>query len=207
MSKKDTNFNYQLRYCTVQRLTDMYSDLIKRVKGYDIYFYVAQNKELMSYQSITTAVTNINPSFKYLQQYFKSVCGNTDKSAERYKYYYLKTICKAYEQLLGYTIDNWACLRTLIGICASVSSIAEDTDIYDSNNDNRLITPEIIGDINNLTLYITALFILQQKLDGYEEIILDCLKDEGIALAIKAIIDSNTNGTCNNTIDNGDDNE
>ena len=183
MSKKESTFDFKLRYNTVARLTREYSSLLKRIRGSDLYYHICSNKSLSDYNNIINTSLEYNKPFKFLRDYFKGLCGDDNRASERYKYYYIKTIFTVYSAVISKdTGGNWIQLANLIGICANVDRFKEDPEV------SGMLDNLLLSDIQELTFYLSALFMLYQKLDGYQEIILSCIENGDIAQSIRDII-------------------
>ena len=182
MTKKSETLDYRLRHAAVSYITSYYRDNLREIRSSELYSYVQTHKELSNFDYVVSVDTKSNSYFPYLQKLLKEICGDGERAAERYKYYYLKSLYKTYEDIIGYSIGGtWSQLALLIAMCASLDIDFKDTGVS--------VDIHIVNLIHRLTNYIIALFTLYQKTEGYGDLLVACIENVDIDDVVSDIIE------------------
>ena len=182
MAKKSETLDYRLRHAAVSYITSYYRDNLREIRSSELYSYVQTHKELSNFDYVVSVDTRSNSYFSYLQKLLKEICGDGERAAERYKYYYLKSLYKAYEDIIGYSIGGtWLQLSLLIAMCASLD--------IDFSNTGFSVDIHTVNLIHRLTNYMIALFTMYQKSEGYGDLLVACIENVDIDDVVSDIIE------------------
>ena len=156
-------YEQQLRDRASVQIIRYYKDALTGVELNKAFFTNTLTYSRFKFDDVVNASAEKNPNFKYLQDLIKNLCGS-DHANDRFRYYYIPAFFKALNKEVQTALINTTYVSSLIGFCSYISSLSDN-----------VINDDILINVQKVTNCFIALFMLWRKIDGYEDIVVECI--------------------------------